>query len=158
MAVKQNLPEGWLTGPEARTLRRLATGKVVLEMGAFKGRSTVTLAETAKHVFSVDRHQGVEGHGESLHDYLDVALPLGNVTIVIGTFEDVVPHLWNIGMVYIDGNHDYATVQRDISLVSVLEPAIVVFHDWDFPEVKQAGMEAYGAADGLVGSVAWFRG
>ncbi len=154
----KDLPEGWLTAPEARTLRRLAAGKVVLEMGAFKGRSTVVLADTAKHVFSVDRHLGVEGHGESLDDYLRVALPLANVTIVIGDFENVVPHLCDVGMVYVDGNHDYATVQRDITLIGPLMPRLVAFHDWDFAEVKQAGMDAYGAADGLVGSVAWYRG
>ena len=34
------LPEGWLSPEEAHELRRLSRGRTVLELGAWKGRST----------------------------------------------------------------------------------------------------------------------
>lgn len=155
MAMK-NQPDGWLTAPEAKQLAKLANERVVLELGAFKGRSTVALAETAALVVSVDRHHGIYGDEDTFPDYLNNIREYGNVVSVIATFEQFVPYLRNIGMVYIDGDHDYESVKRDIVLVSTLEPDVVAFHDWDFPEVAQAGSEAFGTPDGVVGSVAWY--
>ncbi len=128
----------------------------MLELGAFKGRSTVVLAETAALVISVDRHNGIYGDEDTFPAYLANIRELGNVIPVIAEFDFIVPHLTDIQMVYIDGNHDYDTVARDIRLITELTPDLVAFHDWDFKEVKQAGEEAFGAPDGLVGSVAWY--
>ena len=88
-----DLPAGWLTPAEADELRRLAAGRTVLELGAWKGRSTVVLAEVASYVVSVDRHRGIPGHGESLDEYLANVRDLANVAVVIAGFADIVPHL-----------------------------------------------------------------
>ena len=56
------LPPGWLTDAEAAALAELAKDRVVLEVGAWLGRSTVVMAHTAKLVISVDHHRGSREH------------------------------------------------------------------------------------------------
>lgn len=155
------LPPGWLTDPEAKALARIAKGLNVLELGAWKGRSTVVLAGAARYVISVDRHQGIPGHGDSLDEYLANVRGLANVAVVVAAFEDFVPFLtdWEIGMVYIDGDHDADSVARDTTLALDVARNVIAFHDWDFPEVREGAAVAFGHShepDGLVGSVAWF--
>lgn len=151
------LPDGWLTDEEANELRRLASDRIVLELGAWKGRSTVAFAETARYVVSVDRHRGITGHGESLQEYLGNILSLDNVAAVIASFSDFVPLLgYYFDVVYIDGDHDTVSVERDTALAISLDPKIIAMHDWDFDEVKAAGLTFFGEPTSLVGSVASF--
>lgn len=134
------LPFGWLTGREAAELQRLATGKTVLELGAWKGRSTVALAQAALYVVSVDIHLGISiiaDSGDSLPDYLAGVRQLGNVAIVVARFEQIVPHLTGFDMVYIDGNHDADAVERDTRLAIRTGAATLAFHDWDEPAVVE---------------------
>ncbi len=154
-----DLPEGWLSTADIAELRRLGAGATVLELGAYQGRSTVVLSEVAKYVVSVDRHQGVPvGDADSLPPYLEAIRPLRNVAIVVAYFEDFVPLLrCAFDLVFIDGQHEYAEVVRDITLALLVDPAIVAFHDWDYDEVRQAGSEVFGDPNRVHGSVASFR-
>ena len=54
---------GWLYAVEGEELARLATGRRVLEVGCFKGRSTIYMARTAERVITVDWFQGDEQAG-----------------------------------------------------------------------------------------------
>jgi hypothetical protein len=49
---------GWLHHAEGKALAEMARGKRVLEVGSYCGLSTVCMARTAKHVVSVDPHDG----------------------------------------------------------------------------------------------------
>jgi protein-L-isoaspartate O-methyltransferase len=49
---------------EGKALAEMARGKRVLEVGSYCGLSTVCMARTAKHVVSVDPHDG-RGTAES---------------------------------------------------------------------------------------------
>jgi hypothetical protein len=154
-----NLPDGWLTEPEAKELQRVCAGAVVLELGAYKGRSTVAIAQVAKHVVSVDRHQGIPGHDpDSLPDYLAAVRHLPNVSIVVARFEEFVPLLRDVSfdVIFIDGDHDPESVQRDITLIGHLAREQTVFHDFDFPEVRDTVMRNFDGEepDRLVGSLA----
>lgn len=157
------LPDGWLSRQEAQELQRLAADKTVLELGAWKGRSTVVMAEVAKYVVSVDRHQGIEevGGEDSLPDYLEAVRGLGNVAIVVADFNNVVPLLRETAfdIVYVDGNHDVDSATNDINLALevVKEDGLIVLHDFDFESVQEAAKETLGGVpDSLVGSVAAF--
>jgi predicted O-methyltransferase YrrM len=155
-----DLPEGWLSTHDIAELRRLGAGKTVLELGAYQGRSTVVLSEVAKYVVSVDRHQGVPvGHEiDSLPPYLDAIRPLRNVAIVVANFQDFVPLLDDgFDLVFIDGQHEYVEVIRDITLALLVEPAVIAFHDYDFSDVKRAATEVFGDPNNVHGSVASFR-
>lgn len=151
-------PPGWLTSADQTELRRLAAGKRVLEMGAWRGRSTTVLAEVADYVISVDDHRGVAANPEdTLPDYLEAARNLENVAVVVARFEDIVPHIRDVDLVFIDGDHDIASVERDIRLALSVEPRVVAFHDWDFTEVRAAARMFFGEPHSLGGSVASFN-
>jgi predicted O-methyltransferase YrrM len=154
----RDLPEGWLSSHDIAELSRLARGMTVLELGAYHGRSTTVLSRVAKYVISVDRHEGVPRHDEdSLPDYLAAIRPLRNVAMVVAHFEDFVPLLKPVDLVFIDGQHEYEFVMRDIILTLLVDPAVVAFHDYDFSEVKQAATEMFGDPNRVHGSVASFR-
>lgn len=83
-----------LTTSEHKRLQELAAGKVVLEVGSLLGYSTVTLAQVAISVVSVDPHQGYPADDprptigpflQNLDDYRVREL----VTVMVGTHNDV---------------------------------------------------------------------
>ena len=160
--MKPDLPDGWLSPEEAKELQRLATGKTVLELGAWKGRSTVVLSEVAKYVVSVDRHQGIEevGGEDSLPDYLSAVRKLANVAIVVADFDSIVPLFREeFDLVYVDGNHDTASAVNDINLAirAIKDDGVIALHDFDFESVQAAAKNVFGVVpDSLVGSVAAF--
>jgi protein-L-isoaspartate O-methyltransferase len=59
--VTLNIPTA-VTPREAAVMVTHASGRLVLEVGALLGYSTVTLATTALHVVSVDPHDGYPAH------------------------------------------------------------------------------------------------
>lgn len=155
-----NLPQGWLTANEADELRRLAQGRTVLELGAWKGRSTVVLAQVSQYLVSIDKHEGISevGGEDSLPEYLGNIRGFTNVGMVVAEFSLFVPWLKAFDMVYVDGNHDYKSVERDTILAKKTALHIIAFHDWDFVEVRDGAMNILKREpDGLVGSVAHFR-
>ena len=65
--MTRDLPQGWLLNEEADRLAEAARGRVVLELGAWKGRSTVLLTSVAEYVVR---------HGSTDHDPSLTGLPL----------------------------------------------------------------------------------
>lgn len=158
------LPDGWLSEEEAKELQRLAAGKTVLELGAWKGRSTVVLAEVARYVVSVDRHQGIAevGGEDSLPDYLESVRGLGNVAIVVADFQTFLPHLAvAFDLVFVDGDHDADSVERDLLLACkhlYYSSGVIAMHDFDFESVREGANRVFGGVspNTVVGSVAAF--
>jgi predicted O-methyltransferase YrrM len=158
------LPDGWLSNQEATELQRLATGKTVLELGAWKGRSTVVLAQVARYVVSVDRHQGIpEREGvESLPDYLVNVRGLDNVAIVIAQFDRIVPLFDSFfNLCFIDGSHDEQSVYEDAMMAMEHTDGYgtIAFHDFDMDSVKKGVLRAMcRQPDSVVDSLASFEG
>ena len=158
------LPDGWLSPVEIKELQRLATGKTVLELGAWKGRSTVVMAEVATYVVSVDRHKGIpEREGvESLPDYLENVRGLENVAIVIAEFNKVVPLFDSFfDLCFIDGSHDEVSVYEDamMAMEHLSGYGTIVFHDFDMESVKKGVWRSMcNQPDNLVDSLASFEG
>lgn len=161
MTEDGNLPQGWLTPPEANELRYLSRGRTVLELGAWKGRSTVVLSEAAAYVVSVDTHRGIAevGGDDSLAEYLASVRDLPNVAIVVADWCDLSPLLGHFDLVYVDGNHDLRSVERDTMIALERDPDWIAFHDWDFEEVRDGAALSLGVSDPtrLTGSVASFH-
>jgi Methyltransferase domain len=133
--------------PEAERLQQLAAGCVVLECGAFYGFSTIVLAQVARAVHSVDWHHGDEqaGQVETLPDYLANLERYGvadRVVTHIGRFEDVLPHLRlsNFDGCFLDGQHDRASLDRDLRLVHPLikRRSWIAVHDYGLFDVAPA--------------------
>jgi len=164
----RDLPQGWLTAHEAEKLAELATGRAVLELGAWKGRSTVAMASTAAYIVSVDRHMGIPGtdDSDSLPAYLEAVRYLPNVAAVVADWELLAGHFKEFDMVYIDGDHDEISVARDIDIAvktlgGYMGPPLIVFHDWDFPEVQDTARKMLDeiAEDDPeeFGGIGWYR-
>lgn len=144
--------EGWLTEREGRELARLAAGKDVLEVGAFKGRSTICLAREARTVDVIDTFDGraTPQPGPTLREFrenTDRRRGRAFVGVHRGSSAEVLPTLAAAGssydLVFIDGDHDEAAVRADVDAVlPLLRPGgLLALHDYgnkDDPGVKAA--------------------
>ena len=146
--------EGWLTSFEGELLydlaRKDAAEGVILEIGSWKGKSTVLLAAGSKagkggSVYAVDHHKGSAEHLKSLGDVHTETEFRRNLERA-GISKVVVPLVmssrdaalaWNrrplpIRLLWIDGAHDYHSVLNDIDLWSrfLIAQGIIAFHDF----------------------------
>jgi SAM-dependent methyltransferase len=133
---------GWLTEAEGRTLAELAEGRRVLEVGSYLGRSTICLARKAKSVDCVDPFDGratpeLRHCRDEFADNLSRHGVGGKVLAHVGTFADVAPHLGpaDFDLIFIDADHSYEAVSRDIALaLPLLRPGgLIAFHDYGNP-------------------------
>lgn len=154
-----------VTPQESNVLAELARGKVVLEMGAFYGYSTIVLASVAKHVTSIDWHMGDDHAG--IHDTWEIfqfnikRYGMENrVEAIRERFEDVLPGMAEQGRkfdgCFLDAHHSEESVTRDIGLaLPVLNKgAFFAFHDYGRGEhTGHPGFGVTEAADkfGIVG-------
>jgi predicted O-methyltransferase YrrM len=181
----KDLP-GFLTEAEARFLGLAAActpgqGSIV-EIGSFKGKSTVMLAAVAKHygvgpVVAIDPHNfdnpelaehraapGASSYEAFLRN-LESSGAADSVQVHRARSADVAPG-WTrpIRFLWIDGNHTYAGAKADFDgfLPHLIPGAVVAFHDalhlFSGPirvfveDVLRS--DRFGAA-GFVGSIAW---
>lgn len=128
--------DGWLTEAEGAALANFAQGKAVLEIGSYKGRSTICMAQTAKSVCSVDPFDA-RNVGEPAHTIREFYENIGRY----GVFDRVKAHVGLSGHVplegqfdlaFIDGDHDYEAVLKDIAWCeSMIAPGgLLAFHDY----------------------------
>jgi predicted O-methyltransferase YrrM len=160
--------DGWLTEIEGDALQKLAQNGRVLELGAWKGRSTVCLAAVADSVVSVDTHNG-DRHTGPADTYAEFLVNLvthgvlGKVTSLRMDHDELTPECVgnSYSLVFVDGTHTAEAVKRDTRLalhaVSGLG-GVVAWHDWSYPSVLEgvrwAGIDP-ATIDGQVGDLAW---
>lgn len=156
---------GWLTEEEGNELARLATGKLVLEIGSYCGRSTVAMAATAKAIFSIDPHDSstTEPHPpiQTLAIFQENVAGLPVIPF-LGRVEQIEPYLIpaSFDMVFVDGDHGLKACLRDMRIAEhVLRPGgVIAVHDYNTPypqlwEVTQAVRERWDTFS-VVGSLA----
>lgn len=130
--------EGWLSFLEGEALFKLARGKRVLEIGSFKGLSTICLAQSAAEVVAVDPHDGRATTKNPVDTFADFQANLARyqvqdrVQVVRGTAEDLCESDGLFDFALIDAGHSYEEVTHDIEIVSrLLRPGgIYAFHDY----------------------------
>lgn len=122
--------DGWLSDREMETLYDFAAKSEgpIVEIGSHRGRSTAaialgSMAGNHQPVFAIDNFSGVENADTSspelLRANLDAAGVNGLVRIVgEPSFSAIHEIPESIGMLFVDGAHDYQTVMSDISLYS----------------------------------------
>jgi predicted O-methyltransferase YrrM len=156
-AVEQALGEvaGWFGPQEGRLLHRLAAeadpAGCIVEIGSWHGRSTIWLAAGAMsglgaQVYAIDPHTGTHLRTEretteaALRANLERAGVASQVEVVVATSEAVARD-WSrpISVLWIDGDHEYASARRDLELWErhLLPGAVVALHDtfvWPGPE------------------------
>lgn len=152
--------DGWLSREEQTCLYNLAKratpGDLIVEIGSYKGLSTVHLAAGARMsnkqamVFAIDPFcPNVPRDGNSSYrDYFGAFLDtihrceLGDyITALQGFSRQMVDRLpkEEIDLLFIDGDHSYAGVQEDFDLYfpKVGVDGLVVFHDSDQGAITQ---------------------
>jgi MMP 1-O-methyltransferase len=144
-AVKAKLAgvEGWLTDEEGQALYSLAkecTGRgSIVEIGSFKGRSTICLAMGSRaghgvRVYAVDTHYGPRL--EEFRQNVERAGIDDLVEPVPGRSQEVALDFDQpIELLFIDGAHDYESVRQDFErwVPKLVEGGVVAMHDttWD---------------------------
>jgi len=141
-----------MTEAELDWLTEKAKGLTVLEIGAFKGASTVALARSARQVLSVDPHVGDAYHWETTFAEFSRNVNANGVDDkvipVIGRSQDVMGLLDRkaFGLVFIDGDHSFDAVWHDAhqGYRVAAKNGILAFHDYG---IDQDGIEVQRAVD-----------
>lgn len=111
----------------------------ILEVGAYKGWSTVVLASTRGLVHVVDWFKGDEFMGtvDVVHDYFNTLKEFqvdGDVITHVGDKTKILPTLPNkfFNMIFLDANHSYESTMSDLifSLDLIRPNGIIALHDW----------------------------
>lgn len=147
---------GWLAESEGELLFNLAkncVGKgVIVEIGSWKGRSTIWLAKGSRaghgvKIYAVDPHANTPGHrrqGEqwTYDEFKRNIVKAGIADLVVplvSTSETAASDFAEpVEMIFIDGDHEYESVRRDFELwfPKVIENGVMAFHDttnWEGP-------------------------
>lgn len=137
---------GWLADEEAWQLReaaRTAVGDapsaVVVEIGAFVGRSTICLAaglaaRGGGRVYSIDPFDLVDGQYETFAANVDRSA-LGHLVEPVHALSHdamaLVPSDARLAVLYVDGSHEYDDVKQDVTdwVPRVHSGGVVVFND-----------------------------
>lgn len=146
--IAQNI-EGWLSVHEGAFLYKLATNLPdranIVEIGSFKGKSTIFLGSGLQskkrgRLYAIDPHRGSPEFPEE-HKKIDTYQEfLGNVRTA-GLAKIVIPIRKKsteaaaincpIGLLFIDGSHDYAAVKNDFLSLSkkIKKGGWIILHD-----------------------------
>lgn len=141
--------QGYINDSEAEYLYVLAKkcGGTIVEIGSWKGKSTVCLALGSRagvggKVFAIDPHEGIgdtnvivlnpESTEQAFRDNIkqagvdDIVMPF-----VMNSDEAVKGWIEPISLLWIDGAHDYESVKKDFLLWEpyLKEGGIIVIHD-----------------------------
>ena len=143
-AVTANIA-GWLSDAQGRALLTAAaatTGRgAIVEIGSWKGRSTVWLAEGARRagqrVHAIDRHtRSLEDpSANTLTEFLENIRTAGVADaiepLVMSSAEAAAIVRGPVELLFIDGDHSFDGVRRDaeIWLPRVVDGGLVMFHD-----------------------------
>jgi hypothetical protein len=110
----------------------------LLEIGAYAGESTSVFCQHFESVISIDPHNVIDSkfaNGDEVHGAFCFRMkPYTNYTLIRKTSDDAFEELANqqFDVVYIDGNHDYAYVKRDIlNYQKLIKPnGFITGHDY----------------------------
>jgi len=150
--------DGWLTDSEAETLYNLAKeckgNGVIVEIGSWKGKSTICLAKGSKDgksvkIIAIDPHTGSAEHQsdknkvwtfEEFKSNISKAGMEDIITPIVKTSAEAAKEVSQaVEFVFIDGAHDYNSVKEDFELwfPKVIDGGIIALHDstlWEGPK------------------------
>jgi predicted heme/steroid binding protein len=129
--------------------------KTVIEIGSFLGRSTVFFAARVEKVYAIDpfvmwedgKHNGDamkwSGGGQFLDKFVKNIEPVADKVVIMQTDSASAAYDFpclEADLVYIDSNHDFESVNRDIILWLPRTKKIICGDDYmvNWPDVKKA--------------------
>lgn len=148
---------GYFFESEGELLQKYCVDKIVLEIGSFKGRSSVCIAEVAKELTCVDTFSASPLNPRTQKDkfgtlqiFIENIKPYKDkINIKIMNSDDFFNLLKKINIklefdvIFIDGLHTYEQVVKDInnSKKCLAKDGIIALHDYtlpDWPGVQKA--------------------
>ena len=152
--------DGWLSREEGELLYHLAkrsgTDTVIVEIGSWKGKSTICLASGSKtgcgaKVYAIDPHTGSCEHIQrasngtvwTFHEFTQNIERAGVSDLVVArvqTSEEAAKDFASpVGLIFIDGAHEYDLAKLDFTLwfPKLKNGGIMAFHDtvgWEGPK------------------------
>ncbi len=148
-ALFDSLPDGWLSKPEAEVLWKWVnlTEGPILEVGCYKGRSTILLAATGRAVCTVDPFNNFDsddpGGMRIYREFYANVLERGVSIAVTGEGDDgPAPSgvtLWRqriedwaprpIGFAYLDGDHTFDGTVAQVRTALACGASVIAAHD-----------------------------
>lgn len=127
--------EGWLLPDEADLLRKYSDG-VWCEIGSWKGKSTLVLAESGRG-YAIDTFTGSAEHGDvdTFADFIQNTQHLKNVTAIRGDFRIAHEYIPELDFLYLDADHSYEATKEAFEMYApkVKKGGVVVLHDaWGY--------------------------
>ena len=157
----QEIISGWLKEREGKILFNLSKKckeGVIVEIGSWKGKSTIQLAKGSKagnqiKVYAIDPFTGSPEHHKiygkvwtypefkeniKKADVEDIIFP-----IIKTSSEAAKSFKEKIGLLFIDGNHEYDFIKSDLLnyYPKVIEKGIIIFHDINLIGVRKVLVE-----------------
>lgn len=142
--------DGFMPDAGLHVLRQLAAGRRVLEIGTWKGRTAINMAQVATHVWAIDHFQGDAYVGvgsntlkEAWQNIYDHQC-MDKIRLVAAKWEDVLPliDLRAFDLVLYDGDHDYQPTFDFLAqaLRRCRESTTIVLDDYGpaYPQVMRA--------------------
>lgn len=144
---------------EIAELKKLASESkdIIVEIGGFQGRTSIELGKGSKEgenhkIFVIDPWTGVKVKNTK-DVFIDKNTFIKNIknagmddiiTPIQSFSENYLPKWDNpIGMLFIDGDHSYSGVKKDIKWIKhVISGGIVAFHDYSLPKYKDSVVKA----------------
>lgn len=130
-----------MTTNEAKALAEAAEkcNGTILEIGAYKGFSTILLAKSSKptaHIITIDTFNGCPIHGKSKSVLKEFKHNIQNsgiskkITAIIKPSANFYNPKLELDMLFIDGCHEYDCVKNDIKWLKNVKPGgIIAIHD-----------------------------
>ena len=156
---KQNNIKGWTSEKELDFLYTVACDmNSIAELGCYLGRSTVVLLAGCKGIVTViDNWKGSEGlvmEGTEREDFLKNVKGFKNIELIDKDTVDAAKDIGMVDMVFIDADHSYEAVKKDVETWLPKTRKLICGHDYDIAEVKKA--VDWIELDGVVGSI-WYK-
>lgn len=142
--------KGWMSPIELLALYSLATEmESIVELGSYHGRSTYALASGCSGtVTAIDNF--------SMCTKEDLQNNVGHFKNIRIVHSDISQITESVDMVFIDADHSYEAVKKDIEAWKPLTRKLISGHDFDIESVSKAVRETIGEPDEVIGSI-WLK-
>ncbi len=154
---------GWLSEKEAlflyKSSKRMSENGEVVEIGSWKGRSTICLAMGARasgktKIHAIDIHKGDESCGfeNTFAEFKKniKKFSVADVVVPLVMTSKKAAKLWSkkkkpISFLWIDGSHKYEDVKKDVNMWKkyLIDGGMIAFHDTFFVEGPKRVVDEY---------------